>query len=1284
MSTHHYYTQHAQDFFQSTKDVDMAALHGPFLDGLPAGARILDAGCGSGRDAKAFAALGHRVTAFDASPELAALACEHSGLPVAVRRFDEVVEEGAYDAIWCCASLLHVPLAEMPQTLARLWRALRPGGRLYMSFKHGSGERDHGGRRFTDATEEDVKAWTAAWPQLERTQLWLTNDQRPGRHEQWTNALLHRSPPPPRRLVTGGQDPFLPHLQAALDGATHVDMAVAFVKSTGLRLIWPHLQDLLARMRQGLAGRLRLLTSDYLDVTDPAALRELLLLQEEGAEVRVHVTQDESFHLKAYLFARHEDGQLVEGTAFIGSSNLSHMALTQGLEWNYRVVHPQDEGFVEICQRFDELFQHPCSQPLSDDWISQYEQRRRAVLPAVAPGSQETPPAPQPSPVQLEALAALADSRHQGYQRGLVVLATGLGKTWLSAFDAQAAGARRVLFVAHREEILSQAASTFVRLMPHRRVGLYRNTGHDLSVDVLCASVQTLHRAPHLGRFQPQHFDYIVVDEFHHAAAATYRRVLAHFQPRFMLGLTATPQRSDQSDVLSLCDDHLAYECNLFDGIQLQLLAPFHYHGIRDETVNYQEIPWRNGQFDPTTLHTRLATLARARHALRVWQDKAQQRTLAFCVSKGHADFMAQQFCAQGVKAAAVYSGSSLGRTQALQQLSDGRLQVLFSVDLFNEGVDLPSIDTVMMLRPTESQILFLQQLGRGLRLHEGKQHLVVLDFIGNHHSFLARPQALFGVKSNHADLARLGQQLQDGTLELPPGCFANYDLQLIDLLKALRHDGPQQDFQQLSATLGRRPSLAEFYRGGASVQKVRQQHGHWFAFVQHMQALEEDETAALEAHHALLRELEAGQMTRSFKALLLEAWLELDGLAQPVPLPLLAQRSHEVLHRRPHLAATELAAQVAHAPSDSAEWQAYWRKNPVAALTDGNTQPTPGHFFHLHDGAFTLSQPVPAEHRAALAAMVQEIVDYRLAQYEARQAHVFTQPQAAAASHGQVSTLPSAPVQLPFFPSLKIACGHFRQAHSHPHELRPLPARFGALDASRHFIALADGHSMEGGDAPIHHGDHLLFEVCGSDHIKPEDEPIVALERSSAPGQHEYLLRVLKPGPDGQPVLHALNPAYPDMPLRNDTKPVAVLQAQLDPWDMRVGQAFMREDIPPLFGTTFNPGSWNVGHVTLPQQNAHVLLVTLNKQGKAQAHRYHDHWIDAHTFHWQTQNSTTPSSKRGQEIIHHQAKGISLHLFVREHSKAAGGKAMPFVYKGRATVMKWEGAGPMGVWLGV
>lgn len=759
----------------------------------------------------------------------------------------------------------------MADVLARLWRALRPGGTLYVSFKHGRGERLHHGRHFTDADEPTLRAWLAALPGVLDPEIWLTDDRRPDRTEQWLNALVSRAPL--HRLVTGGRDDhLLSQLSAACARATEADLAVAFVQNSGLDLLWADLQALVSRPGR----RLRLLTSDYLGITAPAALRRLRLLQEDGADVRVHTTTaGGSFHLKAYVFARVEGGALVEGSAFVGSSNISRRALQDGLEWNVRIVHPGDAGFLEVRRRFDELFDHPQNQPLSDAWIADYEQRRQPPRPHLRQpetGSvaDETDAPPEPTPVQRDALAALAATRAQGYRRGLVVLATGLGKTWLAAFDAVQAGAQRVLFVAHRDEILGQAARTFLRINPRARVGHYTGRSRDVEVDVLCASVQTLGRTEHLERFGAQHFDYVVVDEFHHAAASTYRRLLGHFSPAFLLGLTATPDRTDQSDILSLCDDNLVHTCRLFDGIRAGLLAPFHYHGILDESVDYREIPWRQGRFDPTQLDVRLATLGRARHVLKEWRRLRQLRTLAFCVSRRHADFMAEQFRRDGISAAAVYSDSALGRAEALEQLETGAVQVLFSVDLFNEGVDLPAIDTVMMLRPTESKILFLQQLGRGLRRSAGKSHLMVLDFIGNHHAFLRQPQALFGIGPTHQAMATFALQVQQQTLDLPPGCHVNYDLRVIDFLKALGHDGPRQGYEALRDALGHRPTLSEYYRAGHHLPTMRQQAGHWFGLVQDAGDLDESHAQAARQFDTLLREVETSAMTKSFKMVLL------------------------------------------------------------------------------------------------------------------------------------------------------------------------------------------------------------------------------------------------------------------------------------------------------------------------------------------------------------------------------------------------------------------------------
>lgn len=1261
-STDDYYNQNARQFVDDTLHVDMRRLYAPFLAELPNNAHILDAGCGSGRDALEFQKMGHLVSAIDASEQLASHASQLLGFTVPVKRFDELDEIEHYDGIWACASLLHVPERELMEAFFCLWRALKPGGVLYCSFKFGHGERLHHDRHFTDADEARIGEWTQGLPGLHRRTCWLTSDQRPGRDEQWMNVLLHKEA---NKLVTGGdENPFLPHLCSAIHQAFRVDMAVAFIKTTGLRLLLPDLLESLQRNEAALpAAQVRILTSDYLDVTDPEALRLLILLAEQGAQVRIYQSGSSSFHLKAYLFSGQDWGR-----AFIGSSNISRQALQQGLEWNYRIDYPGDDGFLEACRRFDELFEHPRCATLTDAWIDGYERRRIKPVQSFEAGSTESEPPPTPSKLQQEALQALRSSREHGYLRGLVVLATGLGKTWLAAFDVKQMGARRVLFVAHREEILNQAAATFTRIQPSARVGFYRGQPRDSQVDILCASVQTLGKVEHLERFKPQHFDYIVVDEFHHASAPTYHRLLQYFAPAFLLGLTATPDRTDNANILALCDDNLVYESDLFSGVNEKLLVPFHYYGIFDSDVDYQGIPWRNGRFDPELLANKLATLGRARNALSQWRLHAQTRTLAFCISKRHADYMAAHFRKEGIRAAAVYADSQLSRGEALEQLRAGDLQVLFSVDLFNEGVDLPVIDTVMMLRPTESKILFLQQLGRGLRRADGKDKLVVLDFVANHQSFLHKPIALMHQSMNRRQLAEFARKAEHGLLELPEGCFVNYDLRFIDFLKSIDSNSVESDYRSLRDALGRRPSLTEFYRSGASLQEMRRQFGHWFALVAAEESeLPETARAIISNHGDFLRELETTAMTKSYKMVLLEAFLELDGWREAVSLERLAERSWQVLQRRRPLL-SDLPDDYQGMSQFPSDWLSYWKRNPVSAWSGGR-------YFSVEEGLFIGNVVVEQSGIAPLNELVQELVDYRLTTYATRT----SQPSAA------VHVLPSRPqqVELAYFPSLKIACGHFRTSRADYEEYRSLGKAYRNLDPSRHFLARASGNSMNGGKQPIRDGDYLLLEVISSESAGKITGEVMAIERQDDAGDNQYLLRKVLKDTNGQYRLRAHNPDYADIlvsdELQEQFRTFARLKAVIDPLEMQVGQRLMREDIPALFGVEFNAGNWNSGHVVIPERNAHVLLVTLIKQGKAQDMRYQDHWIDEHHFHWQTQNQTAPDNKRGKEIINHAALGITLHLFVRDN-KLENGKASPFRYYGQVKYQSHTGSKPMSV----
>ena len=1269
-----FYEAEAIRFFAETASVDMRDLYEQFLPSIPEGGLILDAGCGSGRDSKAFISRGYRVSAFDASSKLVEMAGEFIGQPVSLRTFHEVSELACYDGIWACASLLHLRETELPGALIKLWAALKPGGTLYASFKIGDGERSQQGRHFTDANEPRVNTWLADLVEIAEKKFWITVDQRPGKTGQWLNALIKRQISPAVKLVIGGrQHPFLPQLSQAIAHADEIDMTVAFIKTSGLRLLMPDLQAAQNQSTPDRPLRLRILTSDYLDVTDPEALRLLILLKEQGAQIKVYESAGSSFHMKAYLFAHFKDGHL-HGTAFIGSSNISRQALTDGLEWNYRIDYPGDDGFIEARSRFDSLFANPRCAPLTDDWISKYEARRQPLKLTVGSGGDDNDPPPEATSVQQAALTALQNTRKNGFRRGLVVMATGLGKTWLAAFDAQQMGEARVLFVAHREEILTQAAATFLRIRPQAKVGFYTGRQRDSEVDTLCASIQTLGRSNHLSTFPARHFDYIVVDEFHHAAAPLYRRLLKHFTPRFLLGLTATPDRTDQSDILSLCDDNLVFTKNLFEGISERFLAPFHYFGILDESVNYLDIPWRNGKFDPDQLSNKLATLARARHVLQQWRERAQQRTLAFCVSKRHAEFMAEQFRLAGISAAPVYSGSEIARGKALQQLADGELAVIFSVDLFNEGVDLPSIDTVMMLRPTESKILFLQQLGRGLRQSQGKNQLIVLDFIANHRSFLHKPQALFGLEAGYQALGEFARKLENNRLPLPAGCYINYDLRFIDFLKSLSGNEVEEEYKALRDVLGRRPSLSEFFRSGAAISRVRQQYGNWFSLLDIMRDLPSIESEIARKQQSFLLEVETTAMTKSFKMILLEAFQELDGWLVAPSISTLAQRSWELLHRRPPLLA-DLSRDMRAISRDSVQWERYWQDNPIKAWTSGKVSNEDKSFFSLKEGQLHANFVVTPEEIETFSSLVQELIDYRLAAYDNRTS--------ASRTQAEIIPFPSpnkrAGVELPFFEDLRIACGHFRHSTAEVVAHRPLPISYGQLDPARFFIARASGNSMNGGKHPICDGDFLLLELLTAGNAGSITGSVMAIERQDEFGDNQYLLRVVTKSKDGQYILKANNPDYADLAANDEMRTLARFKQVIDPLDLVIGEPFMREDIPQLFGEEFNPGNWHSGHIALNQQNAHVLLVTLNKQGKVDDHRYVDHWIDERNFHWQSQNATTPESKKGRELIEHLKERRAIHLFVREN-KLSGGKAAPFTYFGQVHYRSHLGSQPMSV----
>ncbi|TCS40420.1 DEAD/DEAH box helicase family protein [Reinekea marinisedimentorum] len=935
---------------------------------------------------------------------------------------------------------------------------------------------------------------------------------------QKSNPLSYGS-----KLTTGGEDQLLEKLVHAINRANEIFISVSFIQKSGIRLLFEALSDALQRN-----ASIKLVSSDYMCITDPTALRDLQLLQQSGAQVKMFVCKGrQSFHMKSYIFVRNEDDTEYNGCAFVGSNNISEAALTSAIEWCLRYdQNTKEPEFKNILNQFDAVFNHSQTVELTDHWISNYIERRSEVKPALQQVGAIDEPKAVPNNAQLEALTALQGSRDKGFKRGLVVLATGMGKTWLSAFDVQQLGAKTVLFVAHREEILTQAARTFTQLMPEQTTGFYNGKQKQQESDFLFASVQTIGQQSHLEQFSAEHFDYIIVDEFHHATANTYRQLLNHFKPKFLLGLTATPERTDQADIIQLCDNNRVFERTLINGIEDKILVPFHYYGINDETVDYQALPWRNGRFDPNEATNAFATNKRATHITEHWHKHHQQRTLAFCISKRHADFMASWFNKEGIPSAAVYSGSTLHRNEALEQLNRGKLSVLFSVDLFNEGTDLPAIDTVLILRPTESKILFLQQLGRGLRQspETDKTHLVVLDFIGNHKSYLNRAMALLG--KNHPSATEINKLKK--TPELTDGCFVNIAPELIDFWADLVRMGKTaiQAYQSLSEYLGRRPSASEFFYDGFKLTKMREQQGSWFELV----ANQEDDAKIQKItrnpvyRNFLLQGIETTSMAKSFKPILLEAFLELDGLRTPPTTEALAQRSREIFDRHPELL-PDIRADLQNCSSTDSRWHKYWLSNPINFLSKKDQNHSQA-WFTVEHGVFKANINIDAAHINVLERMMQELVELLLALYSDRISRKKEKDKPQVEAKQPESNV----VQLPYFPNLKIACGHFKNGTADEAELMEIPTDYNRKDNSRLFLARASGNSMNGGKNPIQDGDLLLLERITSNNAGSISNLTMAIERQDEGGDNQYLLRVVKKNSDGSYRLVANNPEYGDL----------------------------------------------------------------------------------------------------------------------------------------------------------
>lgn len=568
-------------------------------------------------------------------------------------------------------------------------------------------------------------------------------------------------------------------LKNSIDKAKRIDIIVSFLMESGVRLL---LKDLRKAVDKNVP--IRILTGNYLNITQPSALYLIKQELNNKVDLRFYNNNTCSFHPKAYFFHYDDYGEI-----YIGSSNISKSALTSGIEWNYRFNDLLDkDSFQKFFMTFEDLFYNH-SIIVTDEELYRYSKywRKPAVIKDLEKyKTQDTNIIPliQPRGVQIEALYALNNSRNEGATKALVHAATGIGKTYLSAFDS--ANYKRILFVAHREEILKQAVEAFKNVRKSDDYGFFDGKQKDKDKSMIFASVMTLAKDEYLNEayFPRDYFEYIIIDEFHHAVNNQYKKIVDYFKPKFLLGLTATPERLDGKNIYELCDYNVPYEITLKEAINKGILVPFHYYGIYDET-DYSNLHLVKGKYSEEEL-TSIYKGNKQRFDLiyKYYQKYHSKQALGFCCSKQHAEMMAKDFNKRGIAYVAVYSNAdgeyAMNRQEAINKLKQGQIKVIFSVDMFNEGLDIPSVDMVMFLRPTQSPIVFLQQLGRGLRTYQGKRYLNVLDFIGNYVKAGKFISLLTGTTTERKRAYVYQEE------DLPDECILDFDMQLVDLFKRL------------------------------------------------------------------------------------------------------------------------------------------------------------------------------------------------------------------------------------------------------------------------------------------------------------------------------------------------------------------------------------------------------------------------------------------------------------------------------------------------------------------
>lgn len=588
--------------------------------------------------------------------------------------------------------------------------------------------------------------------------------------------------------------------------------AIAFITQSGLICLKECLKCL---QEKNITGDI--LTTDYLYFNQPKALQEL----QQYPNLNIRIYTKENFHIKGYIFEQNDYYTLI-----VGSNNLTQTALKANKEWSLKINSLANGALINnTLAQFQQMWQE--AMPLTDIWLKQYADKYHSLqkLKRQFATAQENISTNDiaPNKMQQEALTALAKLQQDNKHKALLISATGTGKTYLSAFAVKKANPKRLLFLAHREQILKQACKTFAKIIPDIQYGILSANHKDFHKPYLFATINMLSKEENLTQFTPTHFDYIIIDETHRAGASSYLKILNYFQPQFLLGMTATPKRTDGFDIYQLFDHNIAYEIRLNQAMQENLLCPFHYFGITDITVDNQEIN------DNSTFND-LTTDARVTHIINQSQyygfSGERLRGLIFCSQIEEAQILSQKFNERGFNTIALSGKDSQEtRTNAIHKLEQKErstgLDYIFTVDIMNEGIDIPAINQIIMLRPTKSAIIFVQQLGRGLRKYPQKDYVVILDFIGNYQNNFMIPIALSGDTSYNKDNIR--HYVAEGNRFIFGSSTIHFDkvarqkiYQAIDSAKLSDTALLKNEYLQLKQKLGKIPSIFDFSQFGS------------------------------------------------------------------------------------------------------------------------------------------------------------------------------------------------------------------------------------------------------------------------------------------------------------------------------------------------------------------------------------------------------------------------------------------------------------------------------------